>query len=410
MKLTKKEARRIILLHQYLLQNKTLKGKDGVMTYIKRMGCLQFDPLNVIAMNPHLVLQSRIKNYKKEMLNELLYKDRALIDGWDKCMSIYPIEDRPYFKRYFDTALETHTWRDKKILDYVPMIKEKITELGPVTSKDIAIDDKIDWSWAPTSISRAVLDLLFFTGDLTIYKKMGSRKVYDFSENHLPKHILDKPDPNPSDLDYFKWGILRRINALGLMWDKRSEAWLGIKNLKAGTRKEAFESLVTEGKLMPFSIEGLEHNFYMPTENLKFLEELDKRFKRKVHFIAALDNFIWDRPLIKVLFNFDYKWEVYTPVKERKYGYYVLPILFGDAFIGRIEPRFNEKTKILTLHNIWIDTKEKNFEKPLKKALKEFAEFLGATTIQYDEESSTMEALHSLFPLEEFNSKARSNN
>lgn len=401
MKLTKKEARKLILLHQFLIQSKSLKGKEGIMTYIKRMGCLQFDPLNVIAMNPHLVLQSRIKNYKKEQLDQLLYEDRLLMDGWDKCMSIYPVEDRPYFSRHFDSALETHTWRDKKILDYVPVIKDKITQMGPVTSKDISIDDKIDWSWAPTSIARAVLDLLFFTGDLTIYNKFGSRKTYDFSANHLPSDIINAPDPNPSDLEYFKWGIMRRINALGLMWDKRSEAWLGIKDLKSPTRKEAIKALVLEGSLTHFTIEDIDYDFYMPTENLALLDQLDKRFKRKVHFIAALDNFIWDRPLIKLLFDFDYKWEVYTPVKERKYGYYVLPILFGDTFIGRFEPRFNDKSKILTLHNIWIETKEKNFEKPLMKALKEFAAFLGADSIVYDSESETLADLKDLFPLKE---------
>jgi len=382
--LTKKQARRIILCHLNLLQGKTLKGKDGIMSYIKKVGCLQFDPLNIIAMNPHLVLQSRIKDYKPEMLWDLLYKDRKLMDGWDKNMAIYPIEDRPYFKRYFDSAIETHTWRDKDILDHVPIIRNEIEQVGPVTSKDLSVNHKVDWSWAPTSASRAVLDLMFFTGELIIYNKLGSRKVYDFSQNHLTEELLNQEDPNPSDEAYYKWGVLRRINSIGLMWDKGSEAWLGIRKMKSKDRQTAFSSLYQEGILEKFEVQGIPYNFYMDKNYLPLLDEINKKYHKKVSFIAALDNFIWDRKLISALFDFDYKWEVYTPEKERRYGYYVLPVLFGDEFIGRIEPAFDKKNKILTIRGLWLT---KQPDKAFKKALLEFMSFLGATELTYGDKT-----------------------
>ncbi|MDA3937914.1 MAG: winged helix DNA-binding domain-containing protein [Spirochaetia bacterium] len=96
MTITKKEARKIILLHQNLLPGRKLKGKQDIFNFIQKVGCIQFDPLDVIAMNPHLVLQSRIGKYSPNMLNELLYKDRLLLDGWDKNMSIYPIDEWKY--------------------------------------------------------------------------------------------------------------------------------------------------------------------------------------------------------------------------------------------------------------------------------------------------------------------------
>ncbi|MBI9012885.1 MAG: YcaQ family DNA glycosylase [Clostridiales bacterium] len=382
--LTKKQARRIILCHLNLLQGKTLKGKDGIMSYIKKVGCLQFDPLNIIAMNPHLVLQSRIKDYKPEMLWDLLYKDRKLMDGWDKNMAIYPIEDRPYFKRYYDTAIETHTWRDIDILDHVPLIRKEIEQIGPVTSKDLSVNHKVDWSWAPTSVSRAVLDLMFFTGELIIYNKLGSRKVYDFSKNYLDQALLNQKDPNTSDEDYFKWGVLRRINSIGLMWDKGSEAWLGIRKMKSKDRQTAFSSLYQEGILEKFEVEGVPYNFYMDKTYLPLLEDINKKYHKKVSFIAALDNFIWDRKLISTLFDFNYKWEVYTPEKERRFGYYVLPILYGDVFIGRIEPVFDKKSKNLLIRGLWLNQFP---DKAFKKSLIEFKEFLGATDITYGDKT-----------------------
>ncbi len=383
MHITKKEARRFMLYHLNLLNGKTLKGKDGIMTYIKKVGCLQFDPLNIIAMNPHLVLQSRIQNYKTSMLHELLYKDRVLMDGWDKNMAIFPIEDRKYFKRYYDTAIDTHTWRDPEIVEYIPVIREALKK-GPSSSKDILLQHKVDWSWAPTSAARALLDLMFFTGELMVYDKLKGRKIYDFTSNLLPLELIEAVDPNISELEYHKWGILRRIEATGLLWDKRSESFLGIKGLKSKERQAAFKSLYEESLIEKIHIEGLKEEFYVSKESLRSFSEINKKFHKRVQFIAPLDNLIWDRKLIKALFDFDYKWEVYTPEKDRKFGYYVLPILYGDEFIGRIEPVMDRKNNRLIIKGLWLD---KYPCKAFKKAMNEFMNFLGINCILYGDKT-----------------------
>jgi uncharacterized protein YcaQ len=134
-----------------------------------------------------------------------------------------------------------------------------------------------------------------------------------------------------------------------------------------------------------------------------------KRYKRRITFIAPLDNFIWDRPMIEYLFDFRYRWEVYTPKAKREYGYYVLPIIYGDQFLGRFEPRFDKKTNKLIILNLWIESKEKNFEKPFKKALKEFMVFLGADDILIDDEAHGIDILNDLLPLEELNGEESTN-
>jgi uncharacterized protein YcaQ len=398
-----------MLYYHNLLQGKQLKNKKGIMSFIHKVGSIQFDPLNVIAMNPHLVLQSRIKNYKKKYLLDLLYKDRVLMDGWDKCMSIYPIEDRPYFLKHLgEHGLASYT-RDKRIVEYLPEVRKTLTEKGPCTSSDIKFQEKMDWFWAPTSIARAALEYMFYTGELTIYNKIGTRRIYDFSKNHLPDSILNAPDPNQTDRDYFKWGLYRRIKALGLLWNKRSECLLGIKDLKSKEREQAFIDLLEEDLIRPLHVEGLDETFYYPSCYEHEIEESMKRYKRRITFIAPLDNFIWDRPMIEYLFDFRYRWEVYTPKAKREYGYYVLPIIYGDQFLGRFEPRFDKKTNKLIILNLWIESKEKNFEKPFKKALKEFMVFLGADDILIDDEAHGIDILNDLLPLEELNGEESTN-
>lgn len=99
LKLTRREARRVLLAQQGLLPPRALAGKAGIINYIRRVGCIQFDPLNIIGRSPEIVLQARVGDFRPAMLAELLYQDRALLDGWDKMMAIYRTEDWPYFRR-----------------------------------------------------------------------------------------------------------------------------------------------------------------------------------------------------------------------------------------------------------------------------------------------------------------------
>ena len=102
--LNKRQARRFLLKHQGLWPPYQLSDKTEIVNFIQRVGCIQFDPLNIVGNNPELVLQARVNDFKQNLLKELLYQDRLLVDGWDKMMSIYPVEDWPYFNRYREAA------------------------------------------------------------------------------------------------------------------------------------------------------------------------------------------------------------------------------------------------------------------------------------------------------------------
>jgi len=142
-----------------------------------------------------------------------------------------------------------------------------------------------------------------------------------------------------------------------MLWNRPSDAWLGIQGLKSEQRNRAFGALLQQGRIAEVNVQGLAHPLYMAAENLGQLHAaMDASLSDGcARILAPLDNLLWDRRLVSELFGFDYKWEVYTPAPERKYGYYVLPVLHGSRLIGRIEMETDAKTSTLIVKNIWFE-------------------------------------------------------
>lgn len=185
MKISKKQARQFILAHQQLLPPRRLGGKQGIMDFVGRVGCIQYDPLDMVGSNPNLVLQARVRNYKPVMLEELLYSDRTLVDGWDKNAAIYLVEDWPYFQRYRNRVVQRQGHENGELYELVGKVKDAIGERGPLSSLDLDYKEKVDWFWAPAKASRAALETLFSWGDLVVHSRIGTRKVYDLAERHV---------------------------------------------------------------------------------------------------------------------------------------------------------------------------------------------------------------------------------
>jgi len=387
--LTKQQARRFILKKQGLLGEYRFEGKTGILEFIHQAGCIQFDPIDVCGKNAELVLQSRVKGFTKAKLSELLYEDRKLIDYFDKNLSILPIEDWPYFERTREESRQGG--RGKEIIDRIAIeIKAIIAEKGAVSSKDIDFNEKIDWYWSSTKLSRAALETLYFRGELIIHHKKGTNKYYALAEDYIPKELLVAEEPFPEEQKYHKWRVLRRISAVGLLWNKPSDAWLCLWNLKTQERNIIFEELLQEKQITAINIEGCKDKFYCLTTDILLLREIQsgQEYKGRTELIAALDNMLWDRKLIKELFHFDYKWEIYTPQEQRKYGYYVLPILMGEDLVGRCEVISDHKNKALVVKNIWFEKGIKPTKKrreDLDRCLRRFMKFHGSTEIIYSD-------------------------
>lgn len=363
--LTKAQAGRFLLLWHGLLGNHRFIGKRGALEYVRQAGCIQFDPVDVCGRNAELTLQSRVQGFTKAMLDELLYRDRLLIDYTDKNQAILPVEDWPGFARFREEA-RTSGLRFEGLAALEEQAKAYILENGPVDSASLPIEGSIFWhstihwsgNWhGESNAARSVLEQLYTAGELVVHHKTGTRKAYDLAQRHIPQEILSAPDPYPDEMEHIKWRVLRRIGAVGLLWNRPSDAWLSIRDLTAQRRSEVFAQLEAEGKIIPVQVEGIRGPLYLRSEALACLERAlsGEREKARCEVIAPLDPMMWDRKLIRSVFGFDYTWEIYTPASKRKYGYYVLPLVYGDRFAGRVEAIADKKQDALIVKHVWLE-------------------------------------------------------
>jgi uncharacterized protein YcaQ len=213
-------------------------------------------------------------------------------------------------------------------------------------------------SWNRTSpAARSVLEQLYTDGVLLIHHKSGSRKFYDLADRYFSRDLLDAKNPCPDELSFLSWRIRRRIGAVGLLWNRRSDAFLGI-DMNTEQRDAAFEKLEAEGSIQKAAVEGIRFPVYFLTEDLPLAEAvlsdaIDLRWR--LEFLAPLDPMLWDRKLVEAVWDYQYSWEIYTPAEKRKYGYYVLPMLYGEKMAGRIEATADRKAETLVVKNIWYE-------------------------------------------------------
>ncbi len=383
--ITRAQARRFLVAY-HGLDRYGSKGKEAtIKDYLAKVGSIQFDPLDVCGKNAELVLQSRVKDFRAADLITLLYKKRVLTEGWDKMMCIYNMGDYPGFKRKRDHDLSyLNSEKCEELKSISEKIKVEIQNRGALSSLDLDFHEKIDWSWAPTKLSRAALEILFFSGQLAIESRIHSRRRYDLVERLVPGEILEAEDPNPTEENYNDWRVLRRLKSLGLYYSKSGDGWLGM--IKKMERDKSLMRLLSHKKVLNVEIEDLPYHFYIPSEERELMLKIikgERRISKKISFLAPLDNFMWDRFLIETLFSFKYRWEVYKPAVEREYGYYVLPVLYGDNIIARFEPVRNKKLSTLIIKNWWWEEGVKmdvSLKSAIEKALRDFASFLEVET------------------------------
>ncbi len=225
--LSKQDARRFLVNYQGLRCK-----SENVLEYFDKVGCIQYDPLNVVGRNADLVLQSRIRDYNCRILDKLLYKDRMLIDGWDKVMSIYKTSDWNYFglirDKKKDSMKNTLSKRNSEsALDFVDEIKLYIKENGPISANDINFGSSDSGSWGHKKLSSATLDYLFNIGEIGVKEKKNTQKVYDLIENLVPIAILNEKNNFACDMDFYEWQVKRRIGSVGILWDRSGGGWLG---------------------------------------------------------------------------------------------------------------------------------------------------------------------------------------
>ena len=390
-RVTAEAARRFLAARHLLAPARSLAGgPDAVLQLFRRLGSIQFDPLAVAGRNHDLVLHARVAGYEPAWC-DLLYERRQIFEAVNKGLALVPTEELPWFRtpvsRGPSRVLAEHP-------DAAGRVLERIRAEGPLTSLDFERErgSTVDWFGAPTNVVRAVLEALAVTGVLGLTRREGNRRYYDLVERLLPADVLAHEVPFHEQLRH---RMLSRYRAHGLLGVAAAgDVFQGLGPAKpmperpelAG-RTALREELVESGELVPVSVEGLRGPRFVLRDEAELLEAPPEP-PASVAFLPPMDPLMWDRSLLKPLFDFDWVWEVFTPEPKRRWGYYVLPILFRDRLVGRIEPRIDRADARVRVLGLWweegfVPRRAEGFVDAMREALEAYLRFAGADEFEW---------------------------
>ena len=403
-------ARRFLATRHLLRPPRALPAEPAsVVRVMERLGSFQFDPLDIAGRNHDLLLASRVAGYQRTWTDALLYRDRTFFEAYNKGLSILPTAELPWYRVSWDrfrSGFGEATFSEHA--DLVAELLDRIRRDGPLSSTDFETRAAIDWYWRPTNQVRAILEALAQAGILGISRREGNRRVYDLAERLFPAALLAETRPEP---DQRRHKLLSRYRGNGLLGRSGSgELWIGVvppseeraRRPDLPSRPEMLAQLVEAGDLTAVTVDGLRGPRYVVREDLPLLEAAVAAVapgaadvaadadagSGSVAFLGPLDPFVWDRELLRGMYDFDYIWEVYVPEPKRRWGYYVLPLLFGDDLVGRIEPRADRRAGVLRVVGLWWEAgfdplAAPGFVDAFVEALTAHARFVGATRIAW---------------------------
>lgn len=252
--------------------------------------------------------------------------------------------------------------------ELVEMVRAKVAEAGPLSSRDFKERNRVSGGFNTVKDTSHALDHLWITGEFMVHSRRGFDRVYDLTEKLHPGDHAPEPPVSDTVTDTFLLDKVLRELSLATPSALARRAVIMLRRHLTPTESAGFLARrEQEGKAFKVKIEGLKDQFYYPAEAAPQLAELMKGkipvgwepleadTCQEVNLLAPLDNVIWDRNRLKSLFDFDYAWEVYKPQPTRRWGYYTMPVLYGDRLVARLDPKLDRKTGRLTLQGFWLD-------------------------------------------------------
>jgi uncharacterized protein YcaQ len=405
-KVTAEAARRFLVAHHLLGPAHSVRGgPDGVMEVFRRLGSVQFDPLAVAGRNHDLVLHARVADYDPAWTDELLYERRELFEAYNKALCLLPTSELPWYRvSWTQTVNSPRTLADNP--EVAEQILDRIRAEGPLTALDFESGRRANWFGTQESIARAVLEAYAATGVLGLARREGNRRYYDLIERLFPAELLAREVPRREQLLH---KMLSRFRAHGLPGIGGGEIWGGLGYAKADPRRpgqpsrtELREQLIEEGEVVPVEVEGVRGTRFVLRDEVDLLSAPPEP-PPSVAFLAPLDPFVWDRQVLQPLFGFEHVWEVYIPEHKRRWGYYVLTILFRDRLVGRIEPRIDRAGGRVHVLGLWWEEgfaprRADGFVDAMREALRAYLRFAGANRIEWAPHLRTDKRLFSISP------------
>jgi uncharacterized protein len=395
---TPQTVRRLAIIRQGLAGPRFAPDADGIMAQVRDLGCLQLDPINVVARSHLLVLWSRLGAYDPVDLIRLLYTERRLFEYWAHCASIVLTEDYPLHRSLMrdylagDGAWEmrTRAWltENRALYDYV---LDRLRAEGPLplaSFEDRAVSGWDSTGWTSGRNVARMLDFLWLQGEVMVAGRTGIHRLWDLAERVLPPWT---PQDRLPEREVTRRAALRAIRALGVA--RPAHITQHFTRGRYPELRTVLAELIAAGDIVKVQVAGEGRawagDWYVAAANLPLLDCLtaaDAGWEPRTTLLSPFDNLICDRKRTALLFDFDYRIEIYTPKEKRRWGYYVLPILHGDRLIGRIDPSMDRAQARLTINAVHAEPgapTDRATARAIAKSITELAGFLGARDIAY---------------------------
>lgn len=376
--ITNRDARRLFL-HRHALGKRSgdpLLHRDA-LSIVHNLGFVQLDSISTVERAHHMIMFSRASGYDRTLLSDL-HEQRALFEHWTHDTSLVPIEFYPHWHhrfRHARTPFSHSRWLEfntdsKKLLGHV---RRRIRSEGPLATR--AFEDKRKgpwWGWGPHKMA---LEYLFRTGELAIARRERFEKVYDLTERVIPANLrLERPTRRQT----VDWSCREALVRLGFGTAREIAAFFDLIEIseardwtKAALRKKQIVELsatADDGSTFPvFGLPSVEAEIAsLPSAHAP------------ARFLSPFDPAIRDRKRALRLFGFDYTIEVFVPEKKRRYGYYVMPILEGERFIGRADLKAHREEKRMQVKGLWPEATvvfDRDRQNAIEAALEELSKF-----------------------------------
>ena len=384
--LTAIQGRRLLLAGQALLGANPPGGLEGL---IRQLGYVQLDSINVVERAHHLILGSRAPGYEPAQFEALLAQ-RRLFEHWTHDASAIPLEWYPHWRLRYPKSraryLASPWWRERvgdQVEPLLALVLERVRAEGPLRSADFEhVREGAPgwWGWKP---QKAALEFLWHTGELAVAGRVHFHKSYDLPERVFPEaHALPAPDPEA----HLEWACATALERLGSATPKELAAfWNMVEPAEAGRWCAGAHAAGSIERVELQALDGgpAQPRFAVPDwrERLAALPDPGDR----TVILCPFDPILRDRARTLRMFGFDYRFEAFVPEARRQYGYYVLPVLEGDALVGRLDAKFHRDRGVLEVKGLWWEKGIRPTKARLRRfraALEALAARIGAADLQ----------------------------
>ncbi|HET6595155.1 MAG TPA: crosslink repair DNA glycosylase YcaQ family protein [Anaerolineales bacterium] len=387
-------ARRFILGKQGLWPGRRWRGLRGTEKAMRAIEYLQLDPLQIIARSHDIQLHSRVLDYTPGMWEEVTYQKRKFFD-WGGWLAVRPMDELPHWRvimrRERDQATRIHSMgREHK--EAVDEMRQVLKERGTVSNRDFQMATRTRTeSYRGRKDSALALYYLWRIGEVMTHHRERFERVYALTETVAPESLNYESSEEEADRFLFK----KEVSFAGLARLKRvADAFF--RGVPFEKSKQVVETMLSDGEFIEVKVEGWKEPHFALGSDVKLLRDLragripkawtplETTTIEETVFLAPLDP-VSARGRAKVLFGFDYIWEVYKKEHLRRFGYYALPVLWGDRLVARFDSKLDRTTNTFIILGLWLEDKslgkEEAFAEALARGFARFVKFLGASKL-----------------------------